>query len=858
MKRIPRLFHKPFLFMTVAFAVMCAVIAYTSSRSLDREMRAQYREKAEALAVSIAESGLGAMTDADISSLRERIGDYCQIRGVSYVVVADKDGRVLAHSFGSGVPPMVSTQMHDMLAGGNGFRHIVVDGREMLHVVRPIDNGTQGFVHVGMDLSPIREQIKIAMAQQVGLIFVLFLVCVVAGYFFFLNLSRPLAVLADYARRVADHDFSHDIAVVSNDEIGELGRAMQSMANEISDFVLTLEERVYDKTLQLREAKDELEQKVEERTEELTRTNVQLKIEVAERRVIGEALRKAESKYRTIFENAVEGIYQMTPSGRYISANPSLARLFGYATPEELMSSVYDCRTQLYLDAGERGSFMETLLRKGEVKDFESRVRRRDGKIIWISESARRVNDDEGVPIYFEGSVEDVTLRKKAEAQLKRQAFHDPLTKLPNRALFHDHLHMAMKRGKRNKGRFAVLYLDLDRFKVINDSLGHDMGDELLRAVADVLKSCARSVDTVARFGGDEFAILLEDVEAPRDVTRVAKRILAGIRKPFNFRGHEVFTSASIGIVLHTQEYDRPEQLLRDADTAMYRAKEQGKSRFKVFNRKMHDHVLLLMEMENDLRRALDHNELTVAYQPIVHLPTRRITGFEALVRWQHPERGLVSPGDFVPLAEDTGLIYPVDYQVIGQACNQVREWQSRFGDEDTPPLTLNVNISGKHFGRTQLLRQMEELIESSGMEPSSLNIELTESALVDYPVMAEELLTQLKRCGVNICIDDFGTGYSSLSYLQKFPIDVVKVDRTFVSQVQEDRDSRAIVSTIFSLGASMDLKVVAEGVETQGQLDFLEQAGCHYVQGYLFYQPMFAEEVEAMLEAGTKTCLPA
>ncbi len=856
---IPRLFHKPLLFMVAVFAIMSTVIAYTSSRSLEKELRIQYQDKAESLATSMAESDLGTMLDGDAVALQDRIDHYRSIQGVSYVLVSDSSGKVLAQSFARDVSAMFTSHVHDsLLPGSKGTRTISVGETEMLHVASPILGNSQGTVYVGMDLSPIQGQMHEAMVQQLGLTFLVFLVSVATAYIFFLSLSRPLAVLAEYAQRVAKHDFSHDIKVVSNDEIGELGRAMKSMANDISDFVITLEERVYDKTLQLQEAKDELEQKVEERTEELTRTNVQLKIEVAERRVIGEALRKAEQKYRTIFENAVEGIYQMSPSGRYISANPALARLFGYSTPGELMSSVYDSRTQLYLDSRTRKNFEDMLLKHGEVKNFESQVRRKDGKIIWISESARRVDDEQGEPLYFEGSIEDVTLRKKAEAQLKRQAFHDPLTMLPNRALFHDHLRMAMERGKRGNTRFAILYLDLDRFKVINDSLGHDVGDELLKAVAGVLKSCARSMDTVARFGGDEFAILLEDLEAPRDATRIAKRILSGIRQPFSLRGNEVFTSASIGIVLHTQEYERPEQLLRDADTAMYRAKEQGKSRFKVFNQKMHDNVLRLMEMENDLRRALEHGELTVAYQPIVHLPTRRIAGFEALVRWRHPERGLVNPVDFVPLAEDTGLIYPVDYQVMEQACAQVQQWQKRFSNNGHPPLTLNVNISGKHFGRPQLLRHMGELIAESGVDPACLNIELTESALVDYPAMAEELLSQLKACGVNICIDDFGTGYSSLSYLQKFPIDVVKVDQTFVSQVQNDRDSRAIVSTIFSLGSSMDLKVVAEGVETQGQLDFLEQSGCHYVQGYLFYKPMFADEVEAMLESNSQTCSSA
>lgn len=860
--RIPRLFHKPLVFMILVFGIAALSMSYSSSRALDWKLTREYESKAVALATSMAESDINAILNRDAAAVQERIDRYLDIDGVSYVTVSDEDGKIIAHTFAPVVPAEVVNLIRQALQIGDGklvTRNMqTASGRHILHVSKPILSGLAGAVHIGMDKTAIRENIHTTLLEQLGITFVVFFIAIVMAYIFFLNLSRPLAVLTQYADRVAAHDFSHDLEITSRDEIGDLGRSMKTMAGDIADLVTTLEERVYDKTLQLQEAKDELELKVEERTAELLRANAQLKIEIAERRVIGEALKKAEQKYRTIFENAVEGIYQMSLSGRYISANPALARLFGFATSDELMGSVYDSRTQLYTNKENRNEFLDKLARKGNVKNFESRVRRKDGKLIWVSESARRVDDEEGTPIYYEGSVEDVTLRKKAEEQLKRQAFHDSLTKLPNRALFHDHLRLAIERSKRRSYQFAVLYLDLDRFKVINDSLGHDIGDELLKSVARVLKHCARSMDTVARFGGDEFAILLEEVNMPRDVIRIAKRILNGIRQPFNLNGNEVFTSASIGIVLHTDGYRRPQSLMRDADTAMYRAKEQGKSRFKVFNQKMHDQVLRLMEMENDLRRAVDQQELTVAYQPIVDLRTRRISGFEALVRWRHPEHGLISPGDFIPLAEDTGLIYSIDYRVMEEACTNVRRWQEEFNEDGDSPLSLNFNISGKHFGRAQLLRQVVELLSTTGIDPACLNIELTESALVAHPAMAEELLTQLKSLGVNICIDDFGTGYSSLSYLQKFPIDVVKVDRTFVSQVQHDKDSRAIVSTIFSLGDSMGLKVVAEGVETPEQLDFLEGAGCSYVQGFLFYEPMLAKDVEIMFRENAMTACQA
>ena len=609
-----------------------------------------------------------------------------------------------------------------------------------------------------------------------------------------------------------------------------------------------LEERVRQKTRELQAARDALKQMVEDRTSELMRANTQLKIEIAERKVVGDALRKTEKKYRAIFENAVEGIYQTSPSGRFLSANPSLSRILGFKSPEDMMSSVYDIGTQMYMEPVRRKDFKRLIEETGEVKNFISKVRRRDGRIIWIAENSRKITDSDGSVLCYEGSVEDITMRKKAEDQLKRQAFHDPLTGLPNRALFLDHLRLAMERARRRKYMYAVLYMDLDRFKVVNDSLGHETGDELLRGVSRVLEKCGRSMDTIARFGGDEFAILLEEMSAPKDAINIARRILEGVREPFSIGGNEVFTSASLGIVLKTEGYDRPEALLRDADTAMYRAKELGRSRFKVFNQKMHDQALKLMELETDLRRAVDLREFEVVYQPIVCLDTRQVCGFEALVRWRHPDHGIIGPDSFISLAEDTGLIYAIDNLVLVDACAQVKHWQTRFGAEMGVNLTLNINISGKHFAQSMLLGQVTRALDDSGLHPESLNVEITESALMDNPAVAEEILKQLKGLGAKICIDDFGTGYSSLSYLQRFPIDVVKVDRSFVSAVDDSQDSQAIVRTIFSLGESMGLKIVAEGVETPAQLAFLESEGCRYVQGFLFYKPLSVNEVDELL----------
>lgn len=853
--KAPKLFLKPLLFMVISFGVIAVVTAISFGNRLHKEMTKEYESKAMALTQSIAESDIVTILEQDAGSVQNRLAQYQHIFGVSYVLVADENGKIIAHTFIPDTPRSIQELVADTASTLPGdeymLRKLEINKSKYLHVARPILSGLAGYVHIGMDSSIIEAQIQDSLVEQQYLMMVLFIGCLLAVFVFILNISKPLTLLTQYAKQVANKQFDNVPVIDSSDEVGQLAKAMRSMAWHIAEQVNNLESNVRQKTLELKEARDALRQKVDKRTSELQRANTQLKIEMAERSVIGEALRKAEKKYRTIFENAVEGIYQTSPSGRFMSANPALAHTLGFKTPEEMMSSIYDIGTQVYMDPKRRREFLEAIEEKGEVKGYVSKIRRRDGRIIWISENVRKVEDAEGNTVCYEGSVEDITLRKRAEDQLKRQAFHDSLTGLPNRALFLDHLHMAMARGRRRKHLFAVIYMDLDRFKVINDSLGHETGDDLLREVGRVLQSCGRSMDTIARFGGDEFAILLEEISAPRDAITIARRILDGVRQPFSIGGNEVFTSASLGIVLKTDGYERPESLLRDADTAMYRAKELGKSRFKVFNQKMHDQALKLMALETDLRRAVDLREFQVVYQPIIGLKDRSIRGFEALVRWDHPQHGTIMPDKFISLAEDTGLIYSIDHFVMTEACTQVREWQQIYKDRLQNNLTININISGKHFGQSMLVNQVSRVLEESGLDAQHLNIEITESALMDNPSLAEDMLKQIKGLGPNICIDDFGTGYSSLSYLQRFPIDVVKVDRSFIDGVEADMDSQAIVRTVFSLGESLGLKIVAEGVETSAQLDFLEEEGCDFVQGYLFYKPLTKTDVEKALASG-------
>ena len=431
---------------------------------------------------------------------------------------------------------------------------------------------------------------------------------------------------------------------------------------------------------------------------------------------------------------------------------------------------------------------------------------------------------------------------ERVNEQLQHDAFHDALTGLPNRALFKDRLGQAIERfNRRLEGGFAVLFLDFDRFKVINDSLGHAVGDALLVALGERLKGCVRPADTVARLGGDEFTILLEDVSV-EGAAQTAERIQAVLKRPFLLSDKQVPITVSIGIVPAAAGYDRAEDVLRDADLAMYRAKALGKAGYQVFTAELREYAVSLMTLETDLRGALERRELEVYYQPIISVGDRRPIGFEALVRWQHPVHGLVPPQEFVPLAEELGLMAELDLWVLREACTQLLTWQRAFPAE--PPLTLSVNLSGQGFARPDLAPKVAQTLAQTGFAPESLKLELTESVLITHSDTVKETLGQLYALGVQLHIDDFGTGYSSLSYLQNFPLNVLKIDRSFIQRMEGSLESTELVRTIVALARSLNLKVTAEGVETSAQLEQLRALGCEFGQGFLFAHPLSAAEV--------------
>lgn len=570
-----------------------------------------------------------------------------------------------------------------------------------------------------------------------------------------------------------------------------------------------------------------------------------------ERKQAEEAQKKAEAKYRSIFENAIEGIFQSTPDGRYLSANPALARIYGYHSPEELIQNLTNISEQLYVNPKQRQEFCQLMAEQGKISGFEYQIYRQDGQIIWISENSRAVYDQEGNTLYYEGTVEDITQRKIAEEKLVYNAFYDELTSLPNRALFIDRLQQSLAHAQRRSDTlFAVLYLDLDRFKVINDSLGHAVGNQLLVDLSQRLINSVRDGDTVARLNGDEFAVLVEDIQDVQDATQIAERISMTLAQPFQLEQQEVFTSASIGITFNFQStgrlYESAEELLRDADTAMRHAKYSGQGCPQLFDQRMQKNFRGRLQLETDLRRAIERQELLLNYQLIVSLSTEEIAGFEALVRWNHPQRGLVSPVQFIPLAEETGLIVPIGEWVLRTACQQMRQWQLEHLINSH--VTMSVNVAGRQFAQLKLVNMIHDILLETGLDAKNLRLEITEGVIMEHFETATTQLQQLRDLGIQLSIDDFGTGYSSLSRLQQFPIDILKIDRSFVSPLGNQVENREIVETIINLAVNLKMSVVAEGVETLEQILELKQLGCHYGQGYFFSRPLDSEGIKQLI----------
>ena len=575
--------------------------------------------------------------------------------------------------------------------------------------------------------------------------------------------------------------------------------------------------------------------------------------DATERLRTAQALRESEERYALAARGSNDGLWDWDLARGAVYYSARWKGMLGYGGGE-VGTVLEDWLGRVHPEDVERvrRELDDHLSSASDHFESEHRLLHRDGSYRWVLCRGVAERDGRGQATRMAGSLTDISDRKWAEERLVHDALHDTLTGLPNRALFTTLLDRAVIRLKRRRDtRFAVLFLDVDRFKNVNDSLGHMVGDQLLIEVARRLGACVRPEDTVARLGGDEFTILLEDIHDSADAIQVAERIQAEFISPVLVGSHEVFTSASIGIALSDTHYLRPEEVLRDADTAMYRAKSRGRARHEVFDADMHHTAVSLLRLETDLRRALERHEFGLAYQPVVSAATGRVSGLEALIRWHHPERGLVPPQEFIRVAEETGQIVPIGQWVLREACRQMHAWRAVLPNGD--PVSVSVNLSPRQFGDPTLVDTVAGALADTGLPAAGLRLEITESILMDHAEASVRLLTRLKDLGVQVEVDDFGTGYSSLGYLHRFPLDALKVDRSFVSRVEVDAENREIVRTIVTLARNLSMAVVAEGVETEGQRAYLQGLGCDAMQGYLFAGPLEPAGVEALLKSGRR-----
>jgi diguanylate cyclase (GGDEF)-like protein/PAS domain S-box-containing protein len=567
--------------------------------------------------------------------------------------------------------------------------------------------------------------------------------------------------------------------------------------------------------------------------------------DVTERKRAEDAVRQAEEKYRGIFENAVIGIFQSAPDGRFISINPALANMHGYDTPVELLEAISRAGQKLLVDPSGMTRLAKAAEECGAVHGAELEIFCKDGSRKWVRVSLRVIRDTSGKVVLREGTVEDITEHKAAQERMQFLAYYDALTGLPHRSHLQDCLDIAMAGARRKCEKIALLFIDLDRFKTINDSFGHPFGDIVLKDVAKRLRKCTEEPNIVARIGGDEFLILLGNLKDPDEAAISANRVMDAMGEGFIVQGRSLSVGCSIGISIFPEHGEDGETLIRNADVAMYSARQRGHGNVRTFTDEMNAKAVERLHMDNNLRLALKREEFFLVYQPQMDIERGRITGVEALLRWKHPEFGLIPPDKFIPIAENNGLILPLGEWALRTACAQARRWQN----DGLRAIPVAVNVSAVQFRQDNFLALIRRALHETNLAPECLELEITESLLLTNEDLTLSVLHELKEMGVRLSIDDFGTGYSCLSYLRQYPIDKLKIDKSFIRDCVVNCDGAAITASIISMAHSLRLKVIAEGVENEAQMSFLRHHRCGEIQGYYFSKPVSAEEAASILE---------
>lgn len=645
------------------------------------------------------------------------------------------------------------------------------------------------------------------------------------------RITKPIEILEGEANRIASGDLSvNPVKVFSKDETGRLSRAFEKMVktlrNNYEELMATYEE-------------------LEASNEELRASDEELRLHSDNLEKSQEDLRVSEERFRLAIEGSKDDIWDWDIVGTNMFTfytSPNSNRFLNHeVTFEEVMNAIHPedfPRVDKTIS-----DYLNNIL---QFFQCEFREKTKDGEYRWVLSKGKAIRNMNGAPVRMSGTNIDITERKKSDDRIHHMAHYDALTDIPNRTLLNENLSAALNVAKEKSNHVALMYLDLDDFKTVNDTLGHNVGDDLLKTISRKLQDCVSEIDTVSRLGGDEFAILLTDVENIHQVTEVAERVLSVFKYPYILNGQEFYISSSIGIAVYPTDGEEVHILMKNADTAMYSVKNSEKNSYEFFSNSMNDKMVERLQLENSLRHALLKNEFVMYYQPKIDLKTDTISGVEALIRWQSPTKGLVPPIEFIPLAEETGLIIPIGDWVLKTACQQIKEWK----DLGYTWLNMSINLSAKQFKQINLVDRIKGIILETGIDPQSIELEITETMAMENLDNTVKILEQIKESGIKISLDDFGIGYSSLNYLKKLPIDIIKMDKDFILNIPEDKKQAEIAKTIISLAHSMDLEVIAEGVENVEILDLLKKFRCDKAQGYLFSKPVKPEYIEEMLKS--------
>ena len=809
------------LLMTFLLAIISIMVYRYFPARLHRQIVDSVIQKSAALNGMAAFSVAGGLRDRSPAAVAAALTGLRNNRDLVYIVLLDERGQVFA-SFNDLMArqasfdrlPMKSVATpQKVLQGGQNVRApaapvmggISADG-SIYQSMSPVrhQGRTIGRLYTGMSLQAANADAARSRATIALVTLIAFILSTAAVFALSTVITGPLQRIVDTTEDIAAGDLSKRAAVKSDDEVGHLARSFNVMVDRVAQAYTQLED--FNRTLETR---------VADRTRELA---------------------ASEERYRLLFERNLAGVYMSTEDGSVIDCNEACAKLFGYPSREEfLRSGRID-----YMHPHERDSIVRRLRDHGAVTNEEVELRGRGDVAVWALENVRRVLSEDGGPAMLEGILLDISDRKRAEQEIEFKAYHDALTRLPNRGLFLDRLEIALAQARRNETALAVLFLDLDDMKSVNDTFGHAIGDRVLQAVAQRLTDSLRGGDTVARVGGDEFLILLA-IREPVDAELVARTILARLAEPLSVDTDELYLTTSIGVALYPADGDDAKELIHHADSAMYRVKETGGHDLQLSSRTARRSVGRL-SLEEQLRTAIDRHEFVLHYQPQVHIGSRALSGAEALLRWQRADGTLVGPSGFVTVCEQSGLITAVGELVLRKACEQMVEWQ-KVG---SAPLRIGVNVSARQFHQRDFVGMVQRVLDSTGLSPVRLELEITETVAMQSSPRALKMLHELRDMGIAVAVDDFGTGQSSLSYLKRFPVDTVKIDRSFVSDIISGDNDEWIVTAVLMLANHLGLRTVAEGVETEEQSAFLAGHDCREIQGFLISPPVDADTFAA------------